>query len=275
MQCKLKVFSLFCAIVITCSAQRPGYVSADPYPQGTFPVKDDYFAQKITPPQKALPIDDYIIDLAKARNANFIADVTSIPKEQIVQPFPTTAMAKFYHWEPKFHLTVLDMTQQVRMSLLTYDRSTFLFWKEPDAVQLASQWVKETETDSNQKLPMAVDLYSIVTKGKNLFTYETLDDLPKDGKVVDIPLHNLPIAQKEKAIATIQQLFIRHEMFERAWFSNAFWKTAAIRLTRVPVDHKTLSVLQMMGDYHQIDIGNSLMGLQAQEKPDDKSVAGN
>jgi len=258
----------------TCGKlRRP--VLADPYPQDTFPVKDAYFAQKVTPPPKALPIDDYIIDLAKARDANFIADVTSTPKEQIVQPFPATAMAKFYHWEPKFHLTILDMTQQEQMSLLTYDQSTFLFWKEPDAVQLASQWVKETATDPNQKLPTGVDLYNIVIKGKTLFTYDTLDDLPKDGKVVDISLRDLPMEQKEEAIGTIKQLFIRNEIFSRVWFSDSFWKTAAIRLTTVPVDNKSVSVLQVLGDYHQMDIGYGLIGLQAQEKPDDKSVAGN
>lgn len=258
-----KVLLLFFAIALSCiCGQRVRHALADPYPENRFPTKNDYLTQKITPPLIALPIDDYIITLAKAGNANFIADVTSIPKEEIVQPFPATSMAKFYQWEPKFHLTILDMTQQKEMSLLTYDPSTFLFWREPDAVQLASQWIRETEIDLNQKLPTGVDLYNIVTEGKDLFTYDTLDNLPKEGKVVDIPLGDLSIEQKIKAIAIIKQLFMRNEMFSRVWFSDAFWKTATIRLTTVPLDNESVSVLQIVGSYHQIDLNDSLIGFQ-------------
>lgn len=275
MQCQSKVLFLSCAIALTCiSAPRIRHALADPYPENTYPVKDDSFAQKITPPQRALPVDDYLIELAKAGNANFIADVTSISKEQIVQPFPATAIAKFYHWVPKFHLTILDMTQQQGMSFLAYDPSTFLFWKEPDAVQLASRWVKETETNPDQKLPTAVDLYTVMTNGKHVFTDDELDDLPKEGKVVDIPLRDLPMERKTEALSTIKQLFIKNEMYSRAWFSDAFWETATIRLITGNSTDKVLAFLQVLGRYHQISLSNSLSGLQASETISVEPVVG-
>jgi|GEM_PF-2821802 len=276
MNCQSKVLFVLCAITVTCiSAQGIDHVLADPYPEHAYPAKGDSFTQKITPPQKALPIDDYLIELAKAHEANFIADVTSIPKEEIVQPFPATSMAKFYHWEPKFHLTILDLTQQSGMSLLTYDPSTFVFWKEPDAVQLAEQWVKETETDSAEKLPSVLDLYSIVTKDKDLLADDLSGDFPKEGKVVDIPLQELPVAQRDEVLTTIKKLFISNEIFNRVWFSEAFWDTATIRLTTGNSTNKTGSVLQVMGNYHQIQIGDSLPGLELSKEPSAEPVSKN
>ena len=244
---------------------------ADPYPEDKYPVTDAFIKQDITPPKTALPIDDYMIALAKISNANFIADVSSIPKEEAVQPFPATIMAKYFHWKPNVGLTLIDLTQQSKMSLLRYDANTFLFWMEPDAVQLASQAVKETETDFHPKYNLTNDLYNIVTKQGSMFPYDKLDHLPAEGKVVDIPLQELPVDQRKKAFGIIKQLSNYNELFSRVWFSDEFWKTAAIRFIPGNSSSEGVPFLQVSGSYHQIPMNDSLIGLQAQEKPDDKS----
>jgi hypothetical protein len=257
---RTKVFFLFCTIALTCvNAPVRNPAHADPYSEHKSPynVADDSIAQKVIPPKTALPIDDYIIALAAARDANFIADVTSIPKEETIQPFPATPKAKYYHWEPKFYLTVRDMTQQHGMSLSLYDRSTFLFWKEPDAVQLASRLAKEADTDPNEKLSDAVDLYIAVTKDRDL-----LKNFPEAGKTVDIHLSELPTEQKEKVLTTVRQLFISKESF---WHMRPFrlnWDAATVHLKPMMWDAKPVLSLAVIGSYHQRVHETNIVGFQ-------------
>ncbi len=115
-------------------------------PARAIPVKlDAVTEQKITRPLDTATADGYLIDMARAASVNFIADATDFPAPAPVTAYPSTSGAVAglkgeyqEHWGSSLINVMGDFASQEKLSTLRVDERTFLFWSEPDPVQLAT-----------------------------------------------------------------------------------------------------------------------------------------
>ena len=115
-------------------------------PARALPVEPDAVTnQKITRPLDTATADDYLIDMARAADVNFIADATDFPAPAPVIAYPATPGSVVgvkgedkEHWDARLINVMGDFVAQEKLSTLRPDERTFLFWSEPDPEQLAT-----------------------------------------------------------------------------------------------------------------------------------------
>ena len=107
------------------------------------PIRSDNVTlRKLELPLNTASVDDYLLDMAKQGNINILADVTDLPAQAKVTPYPATLGAikglkeKGKEWEPVLFDVMGDFAAYHELSFLRPGERTFLFWHKPDAGQL-------------------------------------------------------------------------------------------------------------------------------------------
>lgn len=234
--------------------------NAQPHDESKYPVSDETVRREIEPPKASSSIDEHLLKLAKAGNVNFIADATSLKNDEPVEAFPASEMAQFNKWVPRFHLTVLDFTQEKKLSTLRFDKNTFLFWAEPketDIVEAAQRVVKNTPRANEDTNAAVVGLWRYLANEKLLG-----EAILKTPQVVDIPQDQLTSAQQTRIAQIVKQLISDRNRFQAAWFDDDFWSGAAVRLQSVQGEGKVVQALQVAGFYNKQVVGSTIPGLE-------------
>ncbi|HEX8235575.1 MAG TPA: hypothetical protein VF600_06425 [Abditibacteriaceae bacterium] len=219
------MYRLASVCVVCLFRVAPGH--AAPYDVMQNQVIDERMKAEIAPPQQPLPIDDYLVALAKSTRTNFIADVTELPKETRVDAFPAGKMARISQWTPKFYRVLWDFTQEYKVSQLRYSPTTFLFWSEPDPLELTRSLISASLDKPTSKVPKAKELLPLLldfAKEKN-----TRDGQPSrlsfNATMAELPPE---LRDKLTALAGLPSPGVGTDLSD--WLTDDFWKTARVRV---------------------------------------------
>ena len=98
-------------------------------PDATLPAAPAWTTKLVAPPQKAMPVDDYLLNLANASDVNFVADVSEVPATSQVQPFLGGYTAQRFKWEPTASNASSDLVHQQHFALTeSQDGNGLLLW---------------------------------------------------------------------------------------------------------------------------------------------------
>ena len=141
-------------------------------PVRAIPIAPDAVTnQKITRPLNIATADDYLIDMARVADVNFIADATDFPAPAPVTAYPSmpgsiAGLKGEYreHWDARLINVMGDFAAQAKLSTLRPDERTFLFWSEPDPEQLATlqlSLIRTVEQDRFAKASAALQAQGV------------------------------------------------------------------------------------------------------------------
>jgi len=229
---------------------------AEPYDESKDLLNDNMTGQIVAVPADLPSFDEYLIALADAGKFNVIADATDRSDEPIAA-FPATKMGKLNRWTPKLYLVLLDMTQEKKLSMVRYNKNTFILWDEPsqnDIVKHAKQVAGPSLLDNETESQSVTNLYHFLIDNELL----NVEDLSPGGHV-DIPLNKIALPYQEKIKQIALKLAMDKSRFQRAWFDDRFWQQAVMRIV---LNKDNSYVLEVAGFYQQRVVGTQLFGLQ-------------
>lgn len=132
-------------------AQNVAPVQAEPFNRG------EVMTREVTATLNGATMDDYMIELARAADVNVIADATEFPEPSAVKAYPGTSGAiaglQGPHrdkWGPSLINLLGDFAAQKKLSALRPNARTFLFWSEPDPLELVRLMLPDPNSAQNQ-----------------------------------------------------------------------------------------------------------------------------
>jgi len=175
-------------------------------------------------------LDDQIIELARAADANFIADATH---------FAETTAPVSGEWEYPLSFLVSNLADAHNLSRYNKDARTFLFWSQPDMLALAHKIVAG-ESVKRVSTPPDDRALDALLSGWLQRTYGWDGRAP--GFVKDIRIAELPPEIRTPVMAWAQEYLSQDSSASalgQAWFTDAAWKGASLWNRGIPSFFKT------------------------------------
>ena len=225
----------------------------------------------IVPPQGDVSLDDYIVELSKNSDINFIADVTGRAADEKVGAYPNSAIAREGKWKPTFYAVREDLEEAQRLSELRYDDTTYLLWSKPDGMRTARLIIEAGKNHIVEPLPdeselhRALDNYlrgvmgwskeeapqigDINVKLREFVEANDLEKVlsekniePKLGglspalraqvmKAFQPKLGDLSPALRAQILIVSRKIALKTRLDPAQYFADEFWKTARFRVT--------------------------------------------
>lgn len=126
---------------------------------------DDMLKQQITPPGD-MAVDQYLVELAKTADLNFIADATVIPANLSIEPFPASAEAIHFKSPPRLDYVLDDVHHAYGLAYLRFQPKTFLWWKAPtlgEIKPLVFEQMKHRLRTLPHTLPTKEEKYAVLS----------------------------------------------------------------------------------------------------------------
>ena len=222
------------ASLAPCYAQITSAGKAfEPYPE---------LKQIIVPPP-SMPVDDYMLALAKAGHLNFIADARRIDPAIIMPDYPAAFWPRVNNFKPRLSTVMKDFTRACHLGQLQYNSTTFLFWNghnSADVGQLiyenglywptaappdATQLYRELEEYASRVHGWSKEpLQSKVTNQQFGVYQVNLGRRELRGKLKDLPPE---LENKLVALASYERWKTKRGL--DAWLNEDFWQTARVR----------------------------------------------
>lgn len=178
---------------------------------------DDLMRKKVAVKVQEASMDDYLVELARAADVNFIADATDFPK--------TAEPVSLEQQRPLGNL-IIDFARQRKLGSRRFDANTFLFWSAPDtdaALELAHA-ILPTQTNPDGKPLIRRQMRAWLTDyfkqvhGWNGYS----QDVDIKVKLADLPpeLRAWVVSETRDEILPWEKIF----------YSDVFWNTARLRI---------------------------------------------
>ena len=224
----------------------------------------------IVPPQGDVSLDDYLIELYKNADVNFIADVTGRSTDETVGTFPNSTKVREGKWKPTFYAVQEDLEIAQRLADLRYNDSTYLVWSRPDGMRAARLMIETGKNHAGTPLPdesqlhETLDDYLRETMGWKKEDVPTAEDINvklsefieanalKDAlwerdirpKLNDLPpnlraqilkafrpaLGDLPPSLRTRVVTVAREIALQSRLNSAQYFTDDFWQAARFRV---------------------------------------------
>lgn len=188
---------------------------------------NDLLQRTIDLPVQQVAAHDYLVQLARAADLNFIADATNIAPDA-----PTVSQ------ETPARLTQLmfyNLVKPQNIRMVRFDQKTVLFWPAPDLVQLARLVLAEEDAASKAK-PAVAPLKEAELNALLKDYFQRAHGWNGDWETanVEVQLDKLPPELRARVQNELRSQ-VANSAFSpdvEKWFSDAFWSTARLTINQ-------------------------------------------
>jgi hypothetical protein len=187
----------------------------------------DALRQKVQLDTKQATTDDYLLELARKSQLNFLADATDLA--------PTPVAPTNWNRYAKNSTTesfLADLASHSGISWTLRDAKTLLFWQPPSLDALRQGILAGADI----RLPIQrVEGTEFLSQWQKYL--QQTHDWDKRGQdfQVQVQISNLPLSLREQTIAAIQAHLLEPSSIalNTVHFTDEFWKTASVRLMQM------------------------------------------
>lgn len=189
---------------------------------------DEITRQKIALKLKNATTDDFIVELARAADLDFIADGTDLPQ---------TGLTMSGEFSDHFGDLIDDVWPGKReLTCWREDKRTFLFWAMPDLVSLTRRIVNGEEIT---RVPKTMDNRALRDALSDYLRQHHAFDGEKVGQSVRVAFADMPPPLRQAMIAFTQADNLpTNPRHLKAQMSDEFWRQARLKIGKEPLTLK-------------------------------------
>ena len=216
------IMAFMTIVGLTVSVAAPPMAAPPILPEAENPER-----RPVVLPARQASLDDYLVELAKAGQVNFLADATKFPVTDTPLTAPERKTLIGFIWH---------LLQEHNVSGMRFDAHTFLFWSKPQEAELArlilvreKERTKEPIPDRNQEWL----LFNYLAQGEYGWDAET-PNFEKGSRIADLS------ADLRPEILELVRQYILGEA--RYWLTDEVWHTAHLRIQahHAPAEYEEL-----------------------------------